>query len=91
MPQRAPSQTAQALVPTPASLVSMEAAAWSATATTLVTVISRHLTGLTVTTVGAVGGRPGGYRESWDEGQKGNRGTAREDRRGQLGSGTCYG
>lgn len=63
MPRRVPHPTAQAIVPIPGSPVSTEAAVWSATATTRVTVTSRRLMGHTATTVSAaVYGRPGSHK-----------------------------
>lgn len=63
MPLREPHPTVQATVPTPGSPVSMEAAAWSAIATTHVTVTSRLLMGHTATTVSAAGyGATGSHR-----------------------------
>lgn len=82
MPLRAPHPTARATVPTPGSPVSMEAAAWSATATTHVTATSRHLMGHIATMVSAAGyGRSGSHRLKWDVGIAGKKG-----RRVSLGS-----
>lgn len=55
MPLRAPSPTARATAPTPASPVSMEDVVWSDTATTRVTVTSRLLMGHIVIMVSVVG------------------------------------
>lgn len=55
MPLRVPRPTAQATVPTLASPVSTEAAAWSATATIPVTVNSRLSMGHIATTVSTAG------------------------------------
>lgn len=70
MPLRAPHPTAQATVPTPSSPVSMEAAVWSATATTHVTVTSRLLTGHIATTVSAAGYRRAGSHRACREGRE---------------------
>lgn len=72
MPLRVLLPTARATAPTPGSPVSMEAAAWNATAITLVTVTSQLLMGHIATTVSAADyGETGSHTAQWDVGKAG--------------------